>query len=61
MPVVYELVVYSTTDESYRRVVAKSEDYNKLCKAMLGLDMQLRDSCYSVIETVVELKEVSNG
>ena len=61
MPVEYELVVYSTTDESYRRVVAKSEDYNKLCKAMLGLDMQLRDSCYSVIETVVELKEVSNG
>ncbi len=25
MPVVYELVVYSTTDESYRRVVAKSD------------------------------------
>ena len=61
MPVVYELVVYSTTDESYRRVICKSEDYNKLCKAMLGLDMQLRDSCYSVIETVGELKEVSNG
>ena len=61
MPVVYELVVYSTTDESYRRVVAKSEDYNKLCKAMLGLDRQLMDSCYSVIETVGELKEVSNG
>ena len=61
MSVVYELVVYSTTDESYRRVVAKSEDYNKLCKAMLGLDRQLRDSCYSVIETVGELKEVNNG
>ena len=61
MPVEYELVVYSTTDESYRRVVAKSEDYNKLCKAMLGLDMQLRDDCYSVIETVGEPKEANNG
>ena len=61
MPVVYELVVYSTTDENYRRVICKSEDYNKLCKAMLGLDMQLRDDCYSVIETVGEPKEANNG
>ena len=61
MPVVYELVVYSTTDENYRRVVCKSEDYNKLCKAMLGLDRQLRETCYSVIETVGEPKEVNNG
>ena len=60
MPVKYELVVCSTTDENYRRVIAKSEDYNKLCKAMLGLDMQLRDDCYSVIETVGEQKEVNN-
>ena len=61
MPVVYELVVYSTTDENYRRVICKSEDYNKLCKAMLGLDMQLRDDCYSVIEAVGEPKEANNG
>ena len=61
MPVVYELVVYSTTDENYRRVICKSEDYNKLCKAMQGLDRQLRDSCYSVIEKVGEPKEVNNG
>ena len=59
MPVVYELVVYSTTDENYRRVICKSEDYNKLRKAMLGLDRQLRETCYSGIEEVKQ--EANNG
>lgn len=49
----YVLVVYSYSKEDYRRVIGEpTENYRKLCKSMEGLDMQLGDDYFSVIEEV---------
>ena len=49
----YVLVVYSYSKKEYRRVIGEqTENHNKLCKAMLGLDMQLGDDYFSIIEEV---------
>lgn len=49
----YVLVVYSYSKKEYRRVIGEpTENNNKLCKAMLGLDMQLGDDYFSIIEEV---------
>lgn len=47
----YVLVVYSYSKKEYRRVIGEpTENHNKLCKAMIGLDMQLGDDYFSLIE-----------
>ena len=49
----YILVVYKYSDEYYRRVMGKpTNNRKKLAKAMAGLDRQLGDGFYSVVEEV---------
>ena len=52
------LVVYSYEDKDYKRVIGEpTENYNKLRKAMAGLDARLGDGYFSTIESSAKKKD----
>jgi len=57
----YILVVYSHSKKDYRRIIGEpTSNEKKITTAMMGIDRQIGDDYFSVIEEVEDDYEVPN-